>query len=308
MNKKYSILIFTFLFVKYNASAQSLPMYSQYMYSMTNINPAYAGVRNEPSLTALWREQWVGLPGAPTTKTISYDFATLNNKMGLGVQLFDDRYVNNIKRTGLNFMYNIKIRLSDKGMLSGGMKLGFYNDSKIFTSYYSGEYGTPAVDQAIANNLNRIVPLTGIGLFYYTDKFYVGFSAPDLVVFSSVAKYAADKSLYQINDVHYFLTAGYSYDINEEVNIKPSFLVKAVTGAKLQYDLNTNVWLKNLVGLGISYRVNQTVLAMAEVQATPQLRVGYAYDMPQRIPNSHELFLRYEFGRLFPKFNTYKID
>ena len=73
-------------------------------------------------------------------------------------------------------------------------------------------------------------------------------------------------------------------------------------------DLNTNIWLKNIVGVGASYRLRQSVLALAEVQATPQLRVGYAYDMPFIRPNSHEFFLRYEFGRKFPKLNTYKID
>jgi len=88
----------------------------------------------------------------------------------------------------------------------------------------------------------------------------------------------------------------------------PSFLIKAVSGARMEYDLNTNVWLKNIIGLGVSYRISQSMVAMAEIQANPQFRIGYAYDMSFNFPNSHELFLRYEFGRLFPKLNTYKID
>jgi len=307
MTKKIISYIICILIVG-NTYGQSVPMYSQYMYNMININPAYAGARNEPSLTALWREQWVGLQGAPTTKTLSYDFATKNNKVGLGVQLFDDRYVNNISRTGLNFMYNIKIQVADNGILSTGLKFGFYNDVKNLTNYYQGAISEPNSDPALANNLNKIVPLAGAGVFYYTDKFYIGASVPDLILFSKVSNYSADKSLYQVNDIHYFVTAGYSYDVNEDVNLKPSVLIKAVSGAPLEYDLNSNIWLKNIVGLGASYRIHQSVLALAEIQATPQLRVGFAYDMPFARPNSNEVFLRYEFGRLFPKLNTFKID
>jgi type IX secretion system PorP/SprF family membrane protein len=287
-------------------AAQSLPMYSQYMYNMVNINPGYAGNRSVPSLSAIWREQWVGLPGSPTTKSFTYDAATKDNKNGFGVQLYDDKYVNYIKRTGVNLYYNFKIPVSERGVLSLGLKGGFYNDIKNLNSTYLGasNYQT---DVAYATNLNQVVPLAGAGVYYNDDKFYAGFSAPDLIVFSKVKNYNADNSLFQVNEIHYFLTSGYSFDINDEVQLKPSFLLKATSGAPLEIDLNTNVWLKNMVGLGLSYRTAESVLGMAEVQVTPQLRFGYAYDMPFKRPNSHELFLRYEFGRLFPNSKSYKL-
>ncbi len=287
-------------------AAQSLPMYSQYMYNMVNINPGYAGNRSVPSLSAIWREQWVGLPGSPTTKSFTYDAATKDNKNGFGVQFYDDKYVNYIKRTGVNLYYNFKIPVSERGVLSLGLKGGFYNDTKNLNSTYLGasNYQT---DVAYATNLNQVVPLAGAGVYYNDDKFYAGFSAPDLIVFSKVKNYNADNSLFQVNEIHYFLTSGYSFDINDEVQLKPSFLLKATSGAPLEIDLNTNVWLKNMVGLGLSYRTAESILGMAEVQVTPQLRFGYAYDMPFKRPNSHELFLRYEFGRLFPNSKSYKL-
>ncbi len=287
-------------------AAQSLPMYSQYMYNMVNINPGYAGNRSVPSLSAIWREQWVGLPGSPTTKSFTYDAATKDNKNGFGVQLYDDKYVNYIKRTGVNLYYNFKIPVSERGVLSLGLKGGFYNDTKNLNSTYLGasNYQT---DVAYATNLNQVVPLAGAGVYYNDDKFYAGFSAPDLIVFSKVKNYNADNSLFQVNEIHYFLTSGYSFNINDEVQLKPSFLLKATSGAPLEIDLNTNVWLKNMVGLGLSYRTAESILGMAEVQVTPQLRFGYAYDMPFKRPNSHELFLRYEFGRLFPNSKSYKL-
>jgi type IX secretion system PorP/SprF family membrane protein len=106
-------VVFGFMF-SLDLIGQSLPMYSQYMYNMVNINPAYAGSRGVPSLSAIWREQWVGLPGSPSTKSFSYDLPTNDKKMGLGVQLFDDKYVNYIKRTGLNMYYISKYQLLTK--------------------------------------------------------------------------------------------------------------------------------------------------------------------------------------------------
>lgn len=303
---KVAILILSIFLFKQVAS-QSLPMYSQYMYNMVNINPAYAGSRGVPSLSVIWREQWVGLPGSPSTKSFTFDLPSNNKKNGFGIQLFDDKYVNYIKRTGVNLYYNLKIPVSERGVLSFGFKGGFYNDMKNLTNTYLGASSSYLTDNAYASNLNQNVPLVGTGLYYNDDKFYVGLSAPDLVVFSKVKRYNADKALFQVNEIHYFLTSGYSFDINEEVQVKPSFLLKATSGAPLEMDLNTNVWLKNTVGLGLSYRTGESVLGMAEVQITPQVRFGYAYDMPFKRPNSHELFLRYEFGRLFPNSKSYKL-
>jgi type IX secretion system PorP/SprF family membrane protein len=113
--------------------------------------------------------------------------------------------------------------------------------------------------------------------------------------------------LYQVNEIHYFFTTGYSFDINDDISIKPSLLLKMASGAPIEADLNTNIWLKNTVGIGASYRTGESVLGMAELQITPQFRVGYAYDMPFRLPNTSELFLRLELGQLFPKSKTYKI-
>jgi type IX secretion system PorP/SprF family membrane protein len=299
-NKIFITLLLLLAFA-FESKSQSLPMYSQYMYNMVNINPAYAGSRGVPSLSAIWREQWVGLPGSPSTKSFSYDLPTNDKKIGLGIQLFDDKYVNYIKRTGLNIYYNIKIPVSEKGVLSMGLKGGLYNDTKNLNNAYLGASSQYMTDIAFANNFNKIVPLAGAGIYYNDDKFYAGISAPDLLVFSKIKNYNSDNALFQVNEVHYFFTAGYSIDINDDIQLKPSALLKASSGSTLAFDINTNMWFHNLVGAGISYRTNESVLAMLETQITAQLRFGYAYDMPFKRPNSHEFYFRYELGRLFPK-------
>jgi type IX secretion system PorP/SprF family membrane protein len=303
--KIYIVLIIVFSIANIKGYGQSMPMYSQYMYNMTNINPAYAGNRGVPSLAFTWREQWAGLAGAPSTKSITFDMPTENKKFGFGIQLFDDKYVNIIKRTGVNLYYNIKIPVSEKGVLSLGLKGGFYNDLKMLTNVNLGQIA--AYDNAYASNFNKIVPLAGAGVYYNDDHFYAGFSVPDIITFSKTQTYKSDSSLYQVNELHYFFTTGYSFDVNEDLSIKPSALIKLVSGAPLQADFNTNVWLRNTIGVGASYRTGESVLGMAEVQINPQFRIGYAYDMPFKTPNTSELFLRLELGQLFPNSKTIKI-
>ena len=301
----YIVLIIVFSIANIKGYGQSMPMYSQYMYNMANINPAYAGNRGVPSLAFTWREQWAGLAGAPSTKSITFDMPTENKKFGFGIQLFDDKYVNVIKRTGVNLFYNIKIPVSEKGVLSLGLKGGFYNDLKMLTNVDLGQI--VAYDNAYASNFNKIVPLAGAGVYYNDDHFYAGFSVPDIITFSKTQTYKSDSSLYQVNELHYFFTTGYSFDVNEDLSIKPSALIKLVSGAPLQADFNTNVWLRNTIGIGASYRTGESVLGMAEVQINPQFRIGYAYDMPFKTPNTNELFLRLELGQLFPNSKTIKI-
>ena len=84
--------------------------------------------------------------------------------------------------------------------------------------------------------------------------------------------------------------------------IKPSILLKMVSGAPIQADLNTNVWLKNILGFGASYRTGESVLGMAEVQVTPQLRVGYAYDytlsnLGRFNSGSHEIMILFDISK-----------
>jgi len=163
--KNYIIFITIFtIIIQTKLFGQSIPMYSQYMYNMTNINPAYSGNRGVPSLAFIWRDQWAGLPGSPSSKNITFDMPSESKKMGYGIQLFDDKYVSVIKRSGVNLFYNIKVQVSERGVLSLGLKGGFYNDSKLLTNVNLGPI--VAYDNAFASNMNTIVPLIGAGLYY----------------------------------------------------------------------------------------------------------------------------------------------
>ena len=298
MNNLYKyILVCAVMIWGNNVFAQTEPMYSQYMYNMLGVNPAYAGNREATSFNFFQRRQWVGLAGAPQTTSVSLDGAFNDNKLGWGVQAYDDKL--GVERAdGVNMMMATHIQVSDKGTLSGGLSMGLMN-YRIDLLNVQGRY-TPS-DPAFYSNFNKWLPAVGLGIYYNTDKFYAGFSVPNVLKSRLTAFDVMNSGIQKVNSTHLFFTSGYVFDVNEDVKIKPSTMIKAVGGAPIEADFNTNVWLKNVIGLGFSYRTGDAMVAMAEAQINNNLRVGYAYDItisPLKYYNngSHELMFRYEFG------------
>lgn len=71
---KLILIVLLIAFTGKSVWAQQDAMYSQYMFNTLAINPAYAGSRDITSATALYRDQWVGIEGAPKTATFTIDF------------------------------------------------------------------------------------------------------------------------------------------------------------------------------------------------------------------------------------------
>ena len=296
-NLYITILLVSAMFLSNALIAQTEPMYSQYMYNMLGVNPAYAGSREATSVNFFQRRQWVGLSGAPQTTSVSVDGAFNDNKLGWGVQAYDDK-LGVEKADGLNAMMSTHIQVSEKGILSGGLSVGLMN-YRIDLMNVQGRY-TPS-DPAFYANFNKWVPAVGLGIYYNTDKFYAGFSVPNVLKSRLTAFDVMNSGIQKINNTHLFFTTGYVFDINEDVKIKPSTMIKMVGGAPIEADLNTNVWLRDLIGIGFSYRTGDAMVGMAEVQVNNQFRLGYAYDItisPLKYYNngSHEFLLRYEIG------------
>lgn len=278
--------------------AQTEPMYSQYMYNMLGVNPAYAGSREATGLNFFQRRQWVGLEGAPKTTSISVDGSAYDKKAGWGVQMYSDK-LGVESANGALLSAATRVRVSEEGILSGGISFGLMNYKVDLMSLASKAYQNN--DPRYFNNMNKMLPTVGLGLYYNTDKFYAGISMPSILRSRLTALDVVTSGIQKVNKRHIFITSGYVFDINNEVKVKPSTMIKMVSGAPIELDLNANVWLREMLGLGISYRTGDAILGMAELQINENLRFGYAYDMtisPLKYYNngSHELMLRYEFG------------
>ncbi|WP_051633361.1 PorP/SprF family type IX secretion system membrane protein [Thermonema rossianum] len=278
--------------------AQQDAMFTQYMFNMLAINPAYAGSHDVVSFTGLFRKQWVGIEGAPTTATLSADFPLWNERLGGGVNIVHDQ-IGVMQTTGLYASYAYRIKFSEKARLSMGLQAGM----SYFVANYQDAQSTNYYDPALASNVTRALPNVGAGLWYHTDKFFAGFSVPHLLNNSltenqSLNAGGADEARQYR---HYFFTTGYVFDLSPVIKLKPWILAKSVEGAPLQFDLNANVWFHERVGVGVSYRSGDSVDGLFQFQLNNQWLLGYAYDytlsnLGRYNTGSHELMLRYQFS------------
>lgn len=305
--KRIYIILFIMFIANVTAFSQTEPMYSQYMYNMLGVNPAYAGNREATSFNFFQRNQWIGLKGAPKTTSLSIDKAAKDGKIGLGFQAYDDR-LGVESATGFNAIISSRVKVSEIGVLSGGISFGLMN-YRLNLNDVMNRY-TPTDPSFISSaKPSQWNPSVGMGVYYNTDKLYIGLSTPSILR-SRLAKYENFVSgIQKMDDFHLFATAGYVFEVNDDVKLKPSTMIKMVSGAPIELDLNLNVWLKDLIGIGGSYRTGDAFIGMVEIQATDNLRFGYAYDMPFTplkyfTRGSHELMLRYEFGSFKTKIKS----
>ncbi len=290
------ILLTAMLVISARSMAQQQPMYSQYMFNMLNINPAYAGARGTTSITALHRDQWVGIPGAPRTSSFSFDMPLNEKKIGLGFQLYDDRL--GIERTtGLNAFYAFRFQVAERGTLSLGLQAGILNYQANYTEVTTFQPNDPS----FAMNVNGWLPSAAAGIYYNSDRFYVGLSTPALLKTKVTYKNAAEVASVSATDLHVYLATGFVMNLSNDLALKPSMLVKAVSGAPVEVDINANLWIQNTISFGASYRTGDAIVGMVELQMNKQLRFGYAYDktfsnLGTLNNGTHELMLRMEFG------------
>ena len=297
---KKILLFIIFLFYITSASAQQDPEYTHYMYNMSVVNPAYAtGVPAMLNLGGLYRTQWVGAVGAPKTFTF-FGHTAVTDKVEVGLSLVSDDIGDGAKKEN-NFYADFAyvLNLGGKNKLSLGLKAGF---SSIQTNFNGFRFTDLQTDLAFADNLNVTKPNIGVGAYYFRDNFYVGLSAPNLLR----TKHIEEKSginAYGSESIHTFLTAGYVFQINDMVKLKPAFMSKFVTGAPISVDLTANVLYNNKFELGAAYRINDAVSALMNINVTPSLRVGYAYDhtlsnMGQFNSGTHEIMLLFNLDLL----------
>lgn len=275
--------------------AQQDAMYSQYMFNMMAVNPAYAGSREVLSVNTLSRAQWVGVEGAPVSNTLSLDMPINKKKIGLGLQVFNDR-IGVTASSGFYASYAYRLKF-ERSTLAFGLQGGMVHFSSNYSQLRLSRNQSATPDNAFKENARVLIPSAGAGVYLSDDRYYIGASLPNL--FNTQI---STGSQVQVNKYdHLFLMGGYVFNLSNNYKLKPSVLIKAVKGAPMQLDLNLNFWMFDVLSIGASYRTEDAAVAMVEVQVSPNFRFGYAYDHslgPIRHFNSgsHELLLRYEFG------------
>jgi len=289
-------LVLVFMFFSAVGFAQQDAQYTQYMYNTININPAYAGSRGALSIFGLYRTQWVGLDGAPETSSFSVNTPLSNSNLGLGVSLVNDK-IGPTNENTLSADLSYTVPTSETFKLSFGIKATGNLFSLDVNKLQPEHQGDPQFQ-----DLNsKFSPNVGAGVYYHSDKAYVGLSVPNFI---ETNRYDDNDTAIFKDKINYYLIAGYVFDLDPYIKFKPAVMTKMVEGSPLQVDLSANFMFNDKFVAGLAYRWSAALSAMAGFQVTDGLFIGYSYDRETtRLNNynsgSHEIFLRFEF------FNNY---
>ena len=272
------------------AQAQQDPQYTQYMYNMNVVNPAYAGSKEGLSLTALYRKQWSGFDQAPETITFSAH-SPVGEKVGLGLSAIKDE-LGPISETNVYIDFSYTLQMSTSWQLALGIKAGATFHDVGLTGLDLQDPNDPFFSQ----DINNTYPNVGAGAFLYTDNFYLGLSVPNFLnsvhLDESGIKFGSETN-------HYFATTGYVFQVSDNFKLKPSVMVKSAFDAPLSFDANLNALFYEKFEIGASYRLDDSFSGLVGFQVTPNIRIGYAYDrvvsdIKTVSDASHEIILTFD--------------
>lgn len=284
--------------------AQQDSQFTQYMYNTINVNPAYAGSRGVMSIFGLYRNQWVGLDGAPVTSTASLNTPIGNSNIGLGLSFISDK-IGPSDETSISTDISYSIPTSDKFKLSFGLKATANLLNIDFTKL---NIYNPA-DPRFQNNVdNKFSPNIGAGIYFHSNKSYLGLSVPNFLETKHFDESSSSNSASFVakERMHYYFIGGHVFDLGPSIQFKPAFLTKMVQGAPLQVDVSANFLFNEKFTLGAAYRWSAAMSAMVGFQVNQNWFIGYAYDMETTKladynSGSHEIFLRYELFNNFDR-------
>lgn len=276
-----------------SAMAQQDAQFTQYMYNQQLFNPSYIGSTETFRGVALHRNQWVGLKGAPVTNSFSIS-NSFGKKVVLGLSVNDDR-IGPSKESSIGVDFSYTIDLSDTYQLSFGLKgsANLLNVDYTLLDIYEDN------DPDFQNNIvNRFSPNVGVGFFAFNHNSYIGFSVPNLLETKHLPEY---RSSVAKEDIHYYLTGGYVFDLSSTLKFKPAFLIKHTQNAPMAIDVSSNFLINEKFTLGAAYRVTETFSFLAGFQVTEKWMIGYSYDLEagklsSYNSGSHEFFLKFDLG------------
>jgi type IX secretion system PorP/SprF family membrane protein len=290
---KNLVLILFIVLCASKVEAQQDPQYTQYMYNMNIINPAYSGSTEGLAVGALYRSQWIGLDGGPETFTFNIH-SPVGKKVGLGLSIIADQ-IGPVKETNayVDFSYTIPVGTVNK--LAFGVKGGFtFHDIGIAESQIN------LIDQGdpfFANAINETSPNVGAGAYFYRpNKYYVSVSIPNIL---NGVHLDANGTKIGSESEHFFAAAGYVFDLSKNFKLKPHALLKYALDAPISYDINANVFMFDVVEVGLGYRIEDSFIGMINFQVSNNIRIGYAYDAIQSdldivTSSSHEIFINFD--------------
>lgn len=277
---KKIIILSSFLLAVSMLFGQQDPQFTQFMYNKMGYNPGYAGSGEGTCVTALIRQQWMGLEGAPGSQLISFNMPLRKERVGVGGSIWRNT-IGVTETVNLEGNYAYRVELG-----KGRLGLGVMGSARYMAADFGLADAVQQNDGSIPVGMqSKYVPNFGFGAYYTTDKYFFGASIPRLL--ENNIDFADEERVLTREIRHVYAMAGGLFRLSESTQLQPQALVKYVGGAPLDLDLNVNLILMNKYMVGVSYRVGgSTTTGIGEsidfllgAQLSKNLMVGFAYDV-----------------------------
>lgn len=262
---------------------QDHPHYTMFMYNKLMYNAGYAGSRNVTSVNAMYRSQWVGIDGAPKGINVNIDGPVGNymkgfRKVALGLSINNEK-LGVTNNTNISTYYAYRVPL-EKSVLSFGLQAGF----SMYTANYNELNPYQSTDRVLTNNVkNSFLPNAGLGVFWSSQRHYLGFSVPNLFenyYDKDQKNFTGGKSAKQTRS--YFLSGGYGFPVNDNFTLMPQFIARYAGNSDFSLPLNADINLAAIIYsrlmIGATYRTDKSIEGIVHVQATKMINIGYSYD------------------------------
>lgn len=294
MTKLFTLLVL--LAVSTVVLAQQEYTYTFFPENRNFVNPAAAGTAEYGSLTGMFRKQWAGVEGTPTSGGLTFDMP-IGKNMGVGGLVYQDN-IGVTSQTNIGGMYSYHLKLARDHYLAFGVSAGM----DLVNTRYDRLVYWDANDQVLAEDyVNVIVPHIGFGVQYFWKDFYVGLSVPRMISVNSDQFNSINFSDAPSLVTHYYLTGGYHFRFRNDLSFKPSVLMKYTNNAPLQADINLTLYFKEMLGFGVTYKSLGFLSTFLTYNIKDIIVIGYGFDFSMNAlqgysKGTHEAMLQWRFN------------
>lgn len=280
--KQYLCLIsFSFLLCLPHLWSQQEAQFTQFMHYRQGLNPGFVGSEENINIMVMSRNQWLGLEGAPQTQLISVTAPILNQRIGVGGNILrqtigvTDFYT-------LDGMYSYRLKVP-RGFLGIGLQASI----RLLQADFTSLRGTQPItqDDAIPQGIqSKFVPNFGLGIYYHSRNFYLGFSIPRLLTTNIDLSDDSGVIAKEVN--HAYMMTGTTIKLGESLRLQPQFLLKYVPGVPFDADINMNLLIGEKFSTGVSYRlggsiergIGEAASMLVGIQLSKSMFLGLSYD------------------------------
>ncbi|MEO1262422.1 MAG: type IX secretion system membrane protein PorP/SprF [Bacteroidota bacterium] len=309
MKNLITTFIFAACFLPFICEAQQQPHNTQFMYYKLGYNPGFAGSQEAPCVSCIVREQWLGLEGAPSTQAITFNMPLMNQRVGIGANLMRHSI-------GITTMYDVDVAYAYRLRLGQGMLgIGVQGTIRSLTNDFNETIAIQSKPDDLTipgNNENKFSFNFGAGIYYTSNKFYLGLSAPRLL--ENSIDFNSSDNVVSREVQHIYFMSGYTATISDDLKVRPQVLLKYVDNAPVDADFNVNFLIQDQFMAGLTYRLGgnkvenrtgESLDLLFGVQISESLMFGFSYDFTLSdirdfSSGSIEASLHYCFGAVSP--------